>query len=310
MADYHEPVLLKECLAGLAIRAEGCYVDCTLGGGGHSAAIVAQLGPQGSLHSFDRDEEAVAYATRRLAAYADRFVVHPVPFSALGDEMPPNSVDGILYDLGISSHQVDANERGFTFAGDEPLDLRMDRSQAMGAQEYLRSVAPETLAAALRVNADMDRAGKLAYRILETVSAKGNEPVLPADMRRAVEGVFPDKKRDLNSLLARVFQAIRMEVNQELEEIRVSLRAAVACLRPGGRLCVISYHSVEDRCVKQTVAEFEKDCLCPESLPICRCGGGHRKLRKVERKPVLPTAEEISRNVRARSAKLRIYERV
>jgi 16S rRNA (cytosine1402-N4)-methyltransferase len=309
MAEYHEPVLLTECLDGLAIRADGVYVDCTLGGGGHSEAIASRLAVPGCLHSFDRDADAIAFARKRLAPLDACVVLHECPFSALGDELPVDSVDGVLYDLGISSYQVDESTRGFTFTGTEPLDLRMDRSEPRSAQEYLREVSVDDLAGALRLNADMDRAGKLAFRLKDMVALK-SEVILPGDVRAVVESVFPDRRRDMNSLLARVFQAIRMEVNRELEEIRVSLRAAVACLRKGGRLCVISYHSVEDRCVKQTLAEFEKDCLCPESLPVCMCGGKHRQLLKVERKPVLPSAGEIARNGRARSAKLRIYQRV
>lgn len=309
MVEYHEPVLLAECLSGLAIRPDGVYVDCTLGGGGHSEAIAKLLSLPGQLHSFDRDSEAIAFAGRRLAPFGACVVLHPLPFSALGDEMAASSIDGVLYDLGISSHQVDESERGFTFSGSEPLDLRMDRGEERSAQEYLREVDGDELANALRGNADMDRAGKLAFRIKDMV-AQCEGPVLPGHIRQVVESVYPDRRRDMSSLLARVFQAIRMEVNRELEEIRVSLRAAVTCLRPGGRLCVISYHSVEDRCVKQTLAEFEKDCLCPQSLPVCCCGGHHQKLKRVMRKPVLPSAGEIARNGRARSAKLRVYERV
>ena len=309
MADYHEPVMLTECLDGLLLREDGAYVDCTLGGGGHSEAIAARLGASGRLHSFDRDAEAIAYAGQRLAPFGERVVLHALPFSALGSELPKASVDGILYDLGISSHQVDDAGRGFTFGGDEPLDLRMDRGAAVGAQEYLRTIDGDDLADALRENSDMDRAGKLAFRIKDMVNALQG-PVLASHVRAVVESVYPDRLRDRNSLLARVFQAIRMEVNGELEEIRVSLRAAVECLRPGGRLCVISYHSVEDRCVKQTLAPFELDCLCPPALPVCQCGGNHRKLKKVTRKPMLPTPEEIARNGRSRSAKLRVLERV
>ena len=280
---YHDPVMLKECLEGLNIKPNGTYSDCTLGGGGHSYAIAQNLGPEGTLHAFDRDEEAVAFA-----------------------------LDGVLYDLGISSHQVDDSSRGFTFVGDNPLDLRMDRRENVSAQEWLRTVSADDLAAALRKNADMDRAFKLATRIKDTVSeiaAEGRD-VRPSDIKTVVEAVFPDKRREANSLLARVFQAIRMEVNGELKQIEDSLRAAVGCLKVGGRLVVMSYHSVEDRCVKETAAEFEKACICPENLPVCMCGGNHQRLKKVNRKPILPSADEINRNSRARSAKLRIYERV
>ena len=309
---YHDPVMLAECLEGLNIKADGTYADCTLGGGGHSYAIATRLNEQGTLHAFDRDEEAVAFATKRLAGVKPKFIVHPVRFGELKNEIAPDTLDGILYDLGISSHQVDASERGFTFVGDNPLDLRMDRREGVSAQEWLKTADADAIAAALRKNADMDRAFKLATRIVEMVagvSGEGRE-ILPSDMKAVVESVFPDKRREVNGLLARVFQAVRMEVNGELREIEDSLRAAVDCLKVGGRLVVMSYHSVEDRCVKETAAEFERACICPEHMPVCMCGGNHQRLKKVNRKPILPTDKEIAVNSRARSAKLRIYERV
>ena len=180
------------------------------------------------------------------------------------------------------------------------------------AQEWLHTVSADELAAALRKNADMDRAFKLATRLVEmaaAVSAEGRE-ILPNDVKAVVESVFPDKRREVNGLLARVFQAVRMEVNGELKEIEESISAAVDCLKVGGRLVVMSYHSVEDRCVKETAAQFEKACICPEHMPVCTCGGNHQRLKKVNRKPIVPTAEEIASNSRARSAKLRVYQRV
>ena len=156
----------------------------------------------------------------------------------------------------------------------------------------------------------MDRAFKLSTRLVEMAASINGRDILPSDMKTVVESVFPDKRREINGLLARVFQAIRMEVNGELKEIEESIRAAVDCLKVGGRLVVMSYHSVEDRCVKETAAEFERACICPEHMPVCMCGGNHQRLKKVNRKPILPTSEEIAVNSRARSAKLRVYERV
>ena len=307
---YHDPVMLAECLEGLNIKPDGTYSDCTLGGGGHSYAIANKLSKDGVLHAFDRDEEAVAFATKRLSGTAPKFIVHPVRFGELKNEIAPNSLDGILYDLGISSHQVDDSARGFTFVGDNPLDLRMDRREGVSAQEWLRTVSADDLAAALRRNADMDRAFKLSTRLVEMAASINGRDILPSDMKTVVESVFPDKRREINGLLARVFQAIRMEVNGELKEIEESIRAAVDCLKVGGRLVVMSYHSVEDRCVKETAAEFERACICPEHMPVCMCGGNHQRLKKVNRKPILPTSEEIEVNSRARSANLRVYERV
>lgn len=310
LSFYHDPVMLEECLLGLNLKPEGVFADCTLGGGGHSYAIASRLGEAGTLHAFDRDQDAIAFASKRLSGLSPKIELHPVCFSEIGSEIPENTLDGVLYDLGISSHQVDDSTRGFTFVGNNPLDLRMDRREETSAQEWLRSVSADDFAQALRKNSDMERAFKLATRILDMVKEAGDRDILPDDVKAIVESVFPDKRRDTNGLLARVFQAIRMEINGELYQIEKSISDAVKCLKSGGRLVVMSYHSVEDRCVKETVAQFEKDCICPEGLPICQCGGNHRLLKKVNRKPILPTAAEIARNSRARSAKLRVYERV
>ena len=200
---YHDPVMLKECLEGLNIKPSGTYSDCTLGGGGHSYAIANKLDENGTLHAFDRDEEAVAFATKRLAGVKPKFIVHPVRFGELKNEIAPDTLDGILYDLGISSHQVDASDRGFTFVGDNPLDLRMDRREGVSAQEWLKTVDADTLAAALRKNADMDRGFKLATRLVEMAASKGDQEILPSDVKAVVESVFPDKRREVNGLLAR-----------------------------------------------------------------------------------------------------------
>ena len=185
----------------------------------------------------------------------------------------------------------------------------MDSRSDFSAQEWLRRTDEESMTRAFKDNADLDRAYKLSLKIKDAIKTVDGS-ILPEHLRLAVNATYPDRKRDLNSILARVFQAIRMEVNGELGEIRNSLRAAVNALVPGGRLVVISYHSVEDRTVKLTAAEFERDCLCPPESPVCTCGGNHRKLKKVNRKPILPTDAEIARNPRARSAKLRVYEKV
>ncbi len=309
IAEYHSPVLFEECMDALVVNPGGSYADCTLGGGGHSEGILKRLSPEGHLHSFDRDPEAIAYATKRLAPFGSQVTFHPVPFARLGGEVRENSLSGVLYDLGISSHQVDDDARGFTFQGSHPVDLRMDSRSPFSAQEWLHASSPEEMARAFRDNADLDRAYKLSENIRNGIAGL-KSPILPEHLRTFAERTYPDRLRDLNGILARIFQAIRMEVNGELEEIRTSIRAAVDALVKGGRLVVISYHSVEDRTVKLVAAEFEKACLCPRESPVCVCGGNHQKLKKVFRKPVLPTAEEIARNPRARSAKLRVYERI
>jgi 16S rRNA (cytosine1402-N4)-methyltransferase len=315
---YHLPVMAEEIVEHLVIDMEGAYLDATLGGGGHSARILAALGPRGSLIGLDRDREAVE---RNLKAFADepRMRVERSEFGRLAEFCPPESLSGALFDLGVSSRQLDARERGFSFAPGTALDMRMG-SEGATAADLLRGWDERELAGVLRGNADIDDARRLARNILSEIAASdegaqaGTAPAggdLDSDLiRRAVDKLPGVRSDNRNSVLARVFQAIRMEVNDEMGQVQAGMRSAVAALRKGGRLCVLTYHSVEDRKVKETLAEFERECVCDPSLPVCVCGRNHRKLRKVLRKPALPTQEEMSRNPRARSAKLRVVEKV
>lgn len=303
---YHLPVMADEIVEHLVIDKDGAYLDATLGGGGHTARILAGLGPAGRVIGLDRDAEALE-RNRRIFAGEPRLRIERAEFSRLAEFCPPESLAGALFDLGVSSRQLDAKERGFSFAPGTALDMRMG-SEGETAADLLKGWDEWELASALRRNADIDEAKRLARHIREAIEA-GEEP--GSDLiRRAVERLPGVRADNRNSLLARVFQAIRMEVNDEMGEVEAGMRAAVAALRKGGRLCVLSYHSVEDRKVKETLAEFEKDCICPPGLPVCACGGNRRRLRKVLRKPGLPTRDEMDRNPRARSAKLRVMEKV
>jgi 16S rRNA (cytosine1402-N4)-methyltransferase len=304
---YHTPVLLNECIEGLHVRHGYDYADCTLGGGGHSEKIAELLGEGQKLHCFDRDVEAINAAKSRLAKFSKKIVCYHKPFSNLGTELAPETLGGILYDLGISSHQIDAG-RGFSFAGNEVLDMRMDINSDKSAQDYLKGISEENLAKAFRENSDLEKANRLARHILLAVSSK--EKITAADLSTAVEEVYSNRREDWNSLKARVFQAIRMEVNSEIQEIKKSVEAAVHCLKNSGRLCIITYHSKEARAVKETLSLFEKNCKCNVNLPVCVCGGNNRKIKKVSKKPVKPSASELKKNSRSRSAVLRIYERV
>jgi 16S rRNA (cytosine1402-N4)-methyltransferase len=303
--------MADEIVEYLVIDKEGAYLDATLGGGGHAARILAGLGPSGRVIGLDRDPEAVE---RNRKAFADepRMRVERSEFARLAEFCPPGSLAGALFDLGVSSRQLDARERGFSFAPGTALDMRMG-SEGATAADLLMGWDEWELASALRRNADIEEARRLARHIREELEAAGTGERAEPDsdfIRRAVDklpGVRPDNR---NSLLARVFQAIRMEVNDEMGQVEAGMKAAVDALKRGGRLCVLSYHSVEDRKVKETLAEFERDCICPSGLPVCVCGRGHRKLRKVLRKPALPTKAEMERNPRARSAKLRVMEKV
>lgn len=303
---YHLPVMADEITELMVIDPDGAYLDATMGGGGHSVRILEKLGPGGALIGLDRDMEAV---DRNRKAFADepRVRVERAEFSRLGEFCAPESLAGALFDLGVSSRQLDAKERGFSFTPGTALDMRMG-SEGPAAADLISGWDEWELASVLRRNADVVEAKRLARNILAAVEA-GDE--MNSDLiRKAVEKLPGVRDDNRNSLLARIFQAIRMEVNDEMGQVEAGLKAAVASLRTGGRLCVLSYHSVEDRKVKETFAEFERDCICAQNLPVCVCGSNHRQLRKVLRKPGLPTDAERDRNPRARSAKLRVMEKV
>lgn len=303
---YHLPVMADEITELMVIDPDGRYLDATLGGGGHSGRILEKLGAKGGLLGLDRDMEAVE---RNKKTFADepRMRVERAEFSRLAEFCAPESLSGALFDLGVSSRQLDAKERGFSFTPGTTLDMRMG-SEGPAAADLIAGWDEWELAGVLRRNADIEDAKRLARNILTLV---GNGEAMNSDLiRKAVEKMPGVRDENRNSLLARVFQAIRMEVNDEMGEVQTGLRAAVASLKTGGRLCVLSYHSVEDRMVKETFAEFEKDCICAANLPVCMCGSNNRKLRKVLRKPGLPSDAERDRNPRARSAKLRVVEKV
>jgi 16S rRNA (cytosine1402-N4)-methyltransferase len=303
---YHLPVMADEITAQMVIDPAGSYLDATMGGGGHSARILEKLGPEGRLLGLDRDMEAVE---RNKANFANetRVRIERSEFSRLADFCAPESLSGALFDLGVSSRQLDAKERGFSFVPGTSLDMRMG-GEGPSASDLLSGWDEWELAGVLRRNADVTEAKRLARNILEAVE-RGDE--MNSDLIRNAVDKLPGVRDDnRNSMLARVFQAIRMEVNDEMGQVETGLKAAVAGLRRGGRLCVLTYHSVEDRKVKETLAEFEKDCICAPNLPVCMCGSNHRRIKKVLRKPGLPTEAEMARNPRARSAKLRVVEKV
>lgn len=302
---YHAPVMAPEILDHLVLDPAGLYLDATLGGGGHARRIVERLGPEGGLIGLDRDMEAVDRG--RITFSGDgRVRIERAEFSRLGEYCAPGSLSGALFDLGVSSRQLDVREKGFSFAPGTALDMRMG-SEGPTAADFIAGWDEWELASVLRRNADIDEAKRLARAILALVG-EGRE--MTSDLLREAVDKLPGMRSDnRNAMLARVFQAIRMEVNGEVDQIAIGIKAAVTALKPGGRLCVLSYHSVEDRAVKEAVAEFEKDCVCPPNLPVCMCGSANRRLRKVLRKPGLPTAAERAVNPRARSAKLRVLEK-
>lgn len=303
--EYHAPVMAEEILDLLAIKPDGLYLDATFGGGGHAGRILERLGDRGGLIGLDRDMEAVERG-RKLFAEDRRVRIEQTAFARLGEYCAPESLSGAIFDLGVSSRQLDERGKGFSFAPGTALDMRM-AGEGPTAAELLASWDEWELASVLRRNADIDEAKRLARAILARVEA--GEPMTSDLLRKAVETLPGLRGDNRNAMLARVFQAIRMEVNGEVGQIEEGLKAAVAALKPGGRLCVLSYHSVEDRAVKETVAAFEKECSCPPELPVCMCGSDQRRLRKVLRKPALPSPAEMEINPRSRSAKLRVLEK-
>ncbi|MBQ9648384.1 MAG: 16S rRNA (cytosine(1402)-N(4))-methyltransferase RsmH [Oscillospiraceae bacterium] len=308
--DYgHKPVLLHECLDALAIKPDGVYVDGTLGRAGHSSEIVRRL-TTGRLIALDRDETALAAARERLAAYMDRVALVHSNFSRLGDvldEMGVGGADGMLFDLGVSSPQLDDARRGFSYKQDAPLDMRMDESAPLTAKELVNSAPYEELRRILYEYGEERYAPQIAKAICAARETKPIETTL--ELAEVIRGAMPAKAlREKQHPAKRSFQAIRIAVNDELGELEPMLAAAEAHLKPGGRLAVITFHSLEDRIVKQKLRDLATGCVCPPEFPVCVCGRTP-KLKLVTRKPVVPDEAELSENPRARSAKLRVAEK-
>ena len=302
--DYgHVPVLLHECLDALAIRPEGIYVDGTLGRAGHSLEIVKRL-TTGRLIGIDRDETAIAAAQERLADYADRVTLVHSNFDRIGDilaELHIDGADGMLFDLGVSSPQLDDAERGFSYMHDAPLDMRMDRSAYLTAREVVNGWSYEELRRILFEYGEERYAPAIARRIVQTREQRPIETTL--ELVEVIKSAMPPAAlREKQHPAKRSFQAIRIAVNGELD-------AATERLNPGGRLAVISFHSLEDRIIKKTMQELATGCTCPPEFPVCVCGK-KPKLRLVSRKPIVSGEEELAHNPRARSAKLRVAEKV
>lgn len=310
MEFSHEPVLLGECMQNLAIRPEGVYVDGTLGGGGHSAAILERLGPGGRLIGIDRDGDAIAAATARLGG-DERFTALRGNFhdaAELLGALGVRRIDGMLLDLGVSSYQLDEGARGFSYHADAPLDMRMDRSQALTARTVVNEYSQEELARVLREWGEENWAVQIARVICDRRRAHPIETT--GELVDVIDAAIPAKvrRRDGSHPARRTFQALRIEVNDELGPLKQALEDAARLLSPGGRLCVIAFHSLEDRIVKQTFRTLQNPCVCPPSFPVCVCG--RRPLgRQLTGKPITASPEELERNPRARSATLRVFER-
>ncbi|MCM1176109.1 MAG: 16S rRNA (cytosine(1402)-N(4))-methyltransferase RsmH [Blautia sp.] len=310
MEFKHTSVLLEETIRNLRVKPDGIYIDGTLGGGGHSYHIASRLTGKGRLIGIDQDGEAVLAASQRLEPFREKVTIIRDNYCNAGNALRSIGIekaDGILLDLGVSSYQLDHAERGFSYQYDADLDMRMDTRQSVSAREIINTYSETELYRIIRDYGEEQFAKNIAKHI---VKARQDRPIgttgelngiikaaIPAKMRR--EGGHPSK---------RTFQAIRIECNRELEVLKNSLAEFIDMLNPGGRLCIITFHSLEDRIVKSAFRENENPCICPPEFPVCICGRVS-KGKAVTRKPILPSEEEITENRRAKSAKLRVFER-
>ena len=306
----HFSVLLNECIENLNIKPDGVYLDGTLGLGGHSYQIAARLST-GRLICIDRDETAIERAGKRLAAFGDKITfVHGNFCDAADiiDRLGISGVDGMLFDLGVSSPQLDETERGFSYMGDAPLDMRMDASESLTAYDIVNTWDENRLNRILWDYGEERYARRISAAIISHRARKPIETTL--ELVDIIKGAMPAAAlREKQHPAKRSFQAIRIAVNDELGSISRMMETAPDKLNKGGRLCVISFHSLEDRIIKSGIASRENGCTCPREAPICTCGF-KQTLKSVYRKPILPSAEELEVNSRSRSAKLRVAERV
>ncbi len=306
----HISVLLKETVDGLDIKPDGIYVDGTLGGGGHSEEILKRL-DTGKLIGIDQDENALKAASERLKEYGDKFIPVRDNFSNILEvieKLGINKIDGMMMDLGVSSHQLDEADRGFSYRYDAPLDMRMDQRSDLDAYRVVNTYTEDDLNRIFRDYGEENWARRIAKFICEQREEKPIETTLelvdliyraiPAATRR--EGGHPAK---------RTFQAIRIEVNGELEIIKQTIKDITSVLNKGGRISIITFHSLEDRLVKQTYKELATGCICPPEIPICMCNN-KPKLKVITRKPILPSQTELEMNARSKSAKLRVAKRI
>lgn len=305
--EYHIPVLYYETLDNLVINPDGVYVDCTLGGGGHSEGILKRLSPKGVLISIDQDQQAIDYAKKRLENYKNwkcfknNFEnIDTVIYMAGYDK-----VDGILMDIGVSSTQLDDPERGFSYRYDTRLDMRMNSSAQISAYEVVNSYEEGELSKILFEYGEERHARKIAKFICDSRKEKPIETT--GDLVAIIKRAYPE--RAAKHPAKKTFQAIRIEVNKELEVLENAINKAISCLKVGGRLGIITFHSLEDRIVKTMFKDFSTDCICPPRLPICMCNN-KAKVKLVTKKPIIPGENELSHNNRAHSSKLRVVERI
>ena len=310
MEFKHTSVLLAETIENLQINPQGIYLDGTLGGGGHAFEAAGRLAENGRLIGIDQDEDAIAAAGKRLEPYRERVTLIRDNYANAAQALAGigvYGVDGIVLDLGVSSYQLDNEERGFSYRYDAPLDMRMDRRQTLSAKEIVNEYSETDLTRILRDYGEEKFAKNIAKHI---VAARKDKPLeTTGELNDIIKAAIPAKIRATGGHPSkRTFQAVRIECNRELEVLKSSLDGLIALLNPGGRLCVITFHSLEDRIVKSSFRKNENPCTCPPDFPICVCGQAS-KGTVITKKPILPSEQEMEVNSRAKSAKLRVFEK-
>lgn len=311
MTFSHTSVLLYETVDSLNIRPDGIYVDGTLGGGGHASLVLNRLGEQGRLIGLDQDADAIAAAGERLKEYGDRVTVIRTNYENIKDALASQGIsgaDGIYLDLGVSSYQLDTADRGFTYREDDaPLDMRMDQRNTQAAKDIVNGYSEMELYRIIRDYGEDRFAKNIAKHIVKARQEKEIETA--GELTEIIKAAIPAKVRATGGHPSkRTFQAIRIELNRELQVLEQSIDTMIDLLNPGGRLSIITFHSLEDRIVKNKFRENENPCICPPEFPVCMCGR-KSKGRVVTRKPVLPSEEELAANKRSKSAKLRVFEK-
>ncbi|MCI9018631.1 MAG: 16S rRNA (cytosine(1402)-N(4))-methyltransferase RsmH [Lachnospiraceae bacterium] len=311
MEFAHVSVLLRETIEQLNIRPDGIYVDGTLGGGGHAFEVCSRLSDKGRLIGIDQDADAIAAAGKRLQKFKDRVTIVRSNYCNMRRELQRlgiERVDGIVLDLGVSSYQLDSAGRGFTYREDAPLDMRMDQRQTRTARTIVNEYSEQELFRVIRDYGEDKFAKNIAKHI---AAARAKKPIeTTGELTEIIRGAIPAKVRMNGGHPAKkTFQAIRIELNKELEVLKDSLDDMIDLLKPGGRICVITFHSLEDRIVKTIFKTNENPCTCPSNFPVCVCGN-KPKGRLVVKKPIVPGEEELTKNKRSKSSKLRVFERI
>ena len=308
MEFKHKPVMLKECIEGLKIKKDGIYVDGTLGGAGHSKEILVNLKNTGLLIGIDRDKEALSAAKENLKEFKNVKYIHGNhdDIKTILEEIEIKSVDGILLDLGVSSYQLDEKNRGFSYLGENKLDMRMDKTQELTAKQVVNNYSESELANIIYEYGEEKFSRQIAKNIC--IARKEKEITTTKELVEIIEKSMPGFAKKDGHPAKRTFQAIRIEVNNEIKPLYNTVKQCIECLKPNGRLCIITFHSLEDRAVKNAYLEATGKCTCPKDLPYCVCGS--KKLGKViNKKPIIASKDEQEENSRSKSAKLRIFEK-